>query len=100
MREFTLDIVKNKLIKIGKWLGLILIIIISIFLLYKVGTFLKNVFFPPKMPPPEAKFGKLFSRSLIFWRLKKQIQKLNHSDLQLGPSSCQKLYTDGGLKTV
>ncbi|OGH48130.1 MAG: hypothetical protein A3A51_01420 [Candidatus Levybacteria bacterium RIFCSPLOWO2_01_FULL_39_10] len=59
MREFTLDIVKNKLIKIGKWLGLILIIIISIFLLYKVGTFLKNVFFPPKMPPPEAKFGKL-----------------------------------------
>jgi len=59
MSKYTLDTVKAKLIRISKWAGGILGIILAIVIIFRVGSFLKNVFFPPPEPLPQVSFGVL-----------------------------------------
>ena len=55
----TLSVVKVDFIKISKWIGLILGIIIGIFLLIRGIFFVKEIVSPTPPPPPTVAFGKL-----------------------------------------
>lgn len=55
----TLSVVKFDFIKISKWVGLILGILIGIFLLIKGIFFIKEIVSPTPPPPPTVAFGKL-----------------------------------------
>jgi len=55
----TLHNVTDKTKLILKWGGFTLIAVILILLLYQGGLFIKNTFFPTKLPPPKAEFGRL-----------------------------------------
>jgi len=47
-----------------KWGGVIFLVFFIIFLLFKIGTVLKQTFFPTPPPPPTVSFGKL--PSIVF----------------------------------
>ena len=55
----TLSVIKYDFIKILKWVGLILGILIGVFLLIKGIFFIKEIVSPTPPPPPTAAFGKL-----------------------------------------
>lgn len=55
----TLHDVTDKTKLILKWGGISVVAVIAILLLYQGGLFVKNTFFPTKLPPPTAEFGKL-----------------------------------------
>ncbi len=59
MPEYSLDTVKGKILKISKWLGLIVGIIVSIVIVIRIASFAKNLFFPPPEPAPQVSFGRL-----------------------------------------
>lgn len=55
----TLSVVKYDFLKIGKWGGIIIGVIIILFLAFKFLLFVKEIIFPTPPPPPTVNFGKL-----------------------------------------
>lgn len=55
----TLSVVKVDFIKVSKWIGIVLAILIAIFLLIKGLFFIKELIWPTPPPPPTVTFGKL-----------------------------------------
>lgn len=55
----TLNQATSETRTILKWGGVILIVLLLILLLFRVGTALKQTFFPTPSPPPTVSFGKL-----------------------------------------
>lgn len=51
----TTDLVKNT----GKWIAIIVSSILLVFILFKVGIFVKDTFFPKPVTPPTTPYGKL-----------------------------------------
>jgi len=55
----SLSIVKTDFGKILKWVGIVLGILVSLFLVFKIIIFIKNIVAPPPPPTPTTAFGKL-----------------------------------------
>jgi len=55
----TLSIVRTDFKKVLKWAGIILAVLISVFIIYKILILIKNIVFPPPPPQATALFGKL-----------------------------------------
>lgn len=59
MQDLSLDKVKKIFFKILKWAGIILIVLVIFFIIFRIGSFIKGALYPPAIPPATVEYGSL-----------------------------------------